>query len=240
MKGASRILPILLVLLCLSVVYAIWMSPRQQTISAQQAAVQPRVVVAAEGAGFPQLELERLDADPQPYPGARRDIFQFRQLRRAAPVQRGTAPKKVLPPPEVKQPGAAISTQQVTRELSRFTLLGFVETVVGKTVFLSSEGDVYVARAGQSFGRQQEFLVEQIDDDQLVVSRVGGAERIEVPLVENEPLAVSSRPAAVRRSPGPVTIETTGPTDAEENQNVSEQGIDHADAANGDGNGKQD
>lgn len=245
MKGKLRILLVLFVLLCLAVVYAVWMSPRQEEISVRQIAVQPRQEAATGSDGdLPKLQLELLDAEPQAYPGARRDIFQFKSLQRTAPVKKMAPPKKVLRSPVAKQPETAVS-QQVTRELSRFTLLGFVETTAGKTVFLSSGGDTFIARTGQSFGRDQEFLVEKIHDNQLVVSRAGDDALIEVDLVENEPLAVSSRPATVRRADGPlsgkiagqVPRETVEETDAEEGEALDEQGTDHADQADGEGNG---
>lgn len=244
MKGKLRILLVLLVLLCLSVVYAVWMSPRQEEISVRKVAVQPRQEAAAAPAGdLPKLQLELLDTEPQAYPGAERDIFQFKSLRRTGPVKKASPPKKILRPPVAEQPETAVPPQ-VNRELSRFTLLGFVETTAGKTVFLSSGGETFIARTGQSFGRDQEFLVEHIHGNQLVVSRNGTDALIEVALVENEPLAVSSRPATVRRLPEPlsgkatdqVPQETVEETDVE-GGTLDDQGTDHADQAHGEGNG---
>ncbi len=244
MKGKLRILLVLFVLLCLAVVYAVWMSPRQKEISVRQISVKARQEAgAAPDGALPKLQLELLDVEPQAYPGARRDIFQFKSLRRTVPVKKASPPKKILGPPVAKQPEAVVSPQ-VTRELSRFTLLGFVETTAGKTVFLSSGGETFIARTGQSFGRDQEFLVEHIRGNQLVVSRKGTDALIEVALVENEPLAVSSRPATVRRLPEPLSGQVAGQMPREtveetdvEGGTLDDQGTDHADQAHGEGNG---
>lgn len=246
MKGKPRILLVLLVLLGLAVVYAVWMSPRQEEAPVRHAAVQSRHEAATGPSGdLPELQLEWLNAEPQAYPGARRDIFQFRSLRRPVSAKKAAPPRKVLPLPEVKRPEPVVLSQKVSRELSRFTLLGFVETSTGKTVFLSSGGETFIARVGQSFGRDQEFLVERIDDNQLVVSLAGAEALIEVDLVENEPLAVSSRPATVRRAPRPLPGKTAGQlprgttkeTVAEGDGKFNEQGTDHAEQADGEGNG---
>jgi hypothetical protein len=112
-----------------------------------------------------------------------------------------TAPKPIAPV-AITSPVAAFKPVMpvvVEKALSRFTFLGFLEKDGEKTVFLSSSGNLFLVKRGESFGIDQEFLVADIDDDLLKVRHAGREGLIEIQLIEQQKLNASvSAPAQIR------------------------------------------
>ncbi len=210
MRGKPLVLLALLGLLVVSIAYAFWMTPHLQKAAPRKSVASPRFTEEAVLSNtMPRLRVDLLTAEPKPFPGARRDIFNFRSSKRKIPVRSILKPVKSTPRAVVAESSLQpIPLQLVHKELSRFTFLGFVDRSGEKTVFLSSGGDLYVVKKNESFGRELEFRVEDIAENQLVVVRSGLADQVVIPLIENMQLAPAvSTPAAVRISSSPTREE---------------------------------
>ena len=178
-------------LLVLSIAYAFWAMPRQEQAPPRAAAPSPAVKVKADGkagqAATDRLHLGLLAQAPQPFPGAGRDIFRFRGGW-ALPVETPVtiAPEvEVAPPPPPPPPTPG---ELLTTKVAGFKFLGFLDKGGVKTVFLSSAGDLFLVKAGESFGKGRELLAQEITSTELVVRSAEGPETVRVGLVENEAL----------------------------------------------------
>jgi len=89
-----------------------------------------------------------------------------------------------------------VAVDMVSQALSQFIFLGFLDKAGEKTVFLSSGGNLFLVKRGESFGDNQEFLVADIDDDLLKVRHAGQEGLVEIQLIEQKKLSASvSAPA---------------------------------------------
>lgn len=199
--------------LLLSLVYAFWAMPRpEQAPPRTPAAVAARAAAAPKGKGAAErLHLEMLDEQPQPFAGAKRDIFRF-SGGWAEPV---AAPPIMAPPLEAPPPPPPPPTpEQLLREkVSQYTFLGFLERGGVKTVFLSGGGEVFLVKAGERFGRSGDLFAREISASELVVGAAGVDEVVRVPLVENErltPAVFGAGQAASRPGVGGTAVRPGG------------------------------
>lgn len=198
----KRALGVLLLLLLLAIFYAYWQTPRQERVGpeakAKVSAALPKATkipapVKVTGPGeFPRLRSDLLDRSASPYPGVRRDLFYS-----APPAPLFVAPAKVepLPPPPPVEPPppppGPTREEVVARELARFKFLGFVKKEEQKTIFLGFEGDLFLVRQGDRFGRNREFLVTALTASELKIRQEEVGE-IVIPLIDQAPLSPSS------------------------------------------------
>jgi hypothetical protein len=212
MNRKRVILAALLGVLGLCLVYAYVATPRLEKAPPRAASQRTRPVAKATGELKAKTTPERINfdfltAEPQPFPGAKRDIFRFGQKRPvrtevSAPVVQAPAPPvETLPVmPE------AVPLAVVQQSLGKFTFLGFLEKAGEKTVFLSSGGNLFLAKRGESFGADQEFLVADISDNLLRVRHAGRDDLLEIPLIEQQKLSASvSSPAKMPPVAAPPT-----------------------------------
>lgn len=197
---------ILLLLLLLALLYAFWGTPRQGRVTDSAAkekisvSNEPRKVSERRGKSqetlLPRLKTELLDRKPEPYGGVHRDLFySFRGdlpevVEPIVPIvdEPPPPPPVVEPPPMVAPPP---TLQQIAaRELARFTFLGFLKKGTEKTIFLSSEGEIFLVHQGDRFGRKNEFLVTGVTPNELVIRQEEVGE-IKISLVDQEPLKPS-------------------------------------------------
>lgn len=182
----------------LSLAYAFWAMPRQEKAPPREAAkpaTKRSVAVKKEQKGAKgkpadeRLHLDLLDTAAEEFPGAGRDIFRFHGgWSPAVEVPVAVAPpvQEVAPPPPPPPPPTA---EQLLREkVNRFTFLGYLEKGGVRTVFLSGDGEIYLVKAGDHFGKGKELVAKEIGDKELVVGAAGVAEVVRVQLVENEKL----------------------------------------------------
>lgn len=200
MNRKRLVLAALLALLVLSIAYAFWAMPRQEQAPPRAAPPRPAAKTAAPGKvvqpAADRLHLGLLTQTPQAFSGAKRDIFRFRggwPVPVAIPVV--SAPSVVEVPPPPPPPTAEQILQQ---QVGRFTFLGFLQKGAARTVFLSSGGEVFLVKAGDRFGKQQELLAREITATELVVGAPEGMATVRVKLVEKQPLKPGSGlPAAI-------------------------------------------
>ncbi len=223
MNRKRLILAALLGILALCLLYAFYATPRQQKAPPRavvKAASKVKVTkqpVAESGEG--RVHLDLLNSEPEPFPGAERDIFRFKQ-RRLPPPPVTIAPPPVLPEPELVAPVVLLPPTPIEvmqRALGQFTFLGFLEKSGEKTVFLSSGGELYIVKRGESFGAENEFEVAEIDGNLLKVRQAGQDALVEIPLIEQQKLSatisapVQSQAKPVQSQVSPATPNTRRP-----------------------------
>jgi hypothetical protein len=190
MNRKRLLLAALVGLLALSLAYAFWAMPRQETApsraAGQRAAAKPKGTGKAGPPPADRLHLGLLAQAPQPFPGADRDIFRFRGGRTPlieVPVEMAP-PVTVAPPP----PPPPTPEEILRQKVAGFTFLGFLDKGGVKTVFLSSGGELFLVKAGEGFGKNRDLLAQEITARELVVRAAGGSETVRVQLVESEAL----------------------------------------------------
>jgi len=194
MKRKPLILLLLLLCLGLSIAYSYWASPRQERVPRKNPAVKerplPTRVTTARGETAiddTHLHLELLQVSDGSFPGYKRNIFGSVEPPPPPPPPPAkvvTAPVVTAPPP----PPPPQPTPVVQRELARFNFLGYLEKDREKTVFLSRDKELYLVKKGMRFGDQQEFVVSELTATKLVIQVAGDGRKIEIELVENQPL----------------------------------------------------
>lgn len=217
MNRKRMLLAVLAGLFALSVIYAFWAMPRQETAPPRAAAPRPEVKGPAAKPGAPaadRLNLGLLAQRPQPFPGAGRDIFRFRGRPApalSAPV--AAVPSAQVPPPEPPPPPPPPpppTPEQILREkVAGFTFLGFLDKSGVRTVFLSSAGELFLVKAGDLFGKDRSLVAREITDRELVVGSVHDSATVRVKLLEKEALTPATLSgggnAGIRKVPGAVS-----------------------------------
>lgn len=265
MNRKHVVLMTLLGVLAACLLYAYFATPRLE--KAPPRAASKRVSPAASAAGDQQpsatqerISFDFMQVEPEEFPGAKRDIFRFgaRVIEKAAPPK-PTPVEKVIIPPEPEPEPEPVPVAVVNEALAQFTFLGFLEKSGEKTIFLSSDDNLFLVKSGERFGVEKEFVVAAIADNLLTVRHAGRDALIEIPLIEKQKLNASvSRPARVqpervqqrsrviapqRMMPRPTTPEESEATFPELNEEINpvqEQGSEEparGDVIEGDTNG---
>ena len=201
MNRKHMILAALLGLLALCMLYAYLATPRLEKAPPRSASKRTRSAVAKapdklqSKVSQDRIDFTFLNAEEQEFPGAKRDVFRFVQERPQATAVVIEEPEVQAPPPVViEEPMVPIEVVQ--QSLAQFTFLGFLDKGGEKTVFLSSDGSLFLAKRGEQFGLDLEFTVEDISGDLLLVRPEGRDFLIDIPLIEQQKLRASvSSPA---------------------------------------------
>jgi hypothetical protein len=201
MNRKHMILAALLGVLVLCMLYAYLAAPRLEKAPPRSAG-KPMPSAVAKAPDKLQAKVSQdhidftfLEVEEQEFPGATRDIFRFVQ-RRPEPTPVVIKEPEVIEPPPVVIEEPMVPVEVVQQSLAQFTFLGFLDKGGEKTVFLSSEGSLFLAKRGEQFGIDMEFTVENIDDDLLMVRPEGRDFLIDIPLIEQQKLQASvSAPA---------------------------------------------
>ncbi len=206
MNRKLLILVTLLTILVLCVTYAYLAMPRLEKAPPRATSERsdPSEKTEKASAGETLLQrvmLEKMTFEHQDFPGAERDIFNYKlHLRQTPtvkpplvkPTMREVLPRKVVKPP----------VEELQRTLSTFTFLGFLDKGGEKTVFLSSGGSLFTVKQGERFGNNSEFLVAEIDNEVLSVQGSDESQNMKVPLIENQLLQpLISSPARAESRP---------------------------------------
>ncbi len=206
MNRKQLILMALLIILVLCVTYAYLAMPRLEKAPprAQSKRSEPSEKTATASADENLLQrvlLEKMTFENREFPGAERDIFNYKQRLRQAPTVK---PPVVKPPIREVLPRKVVNppVEELQRTLSRFTFLGFLDKGGEKTVFLSSGGSLFTVKQGERFGNNSEFLVAEIDNEVLTVQGSDESQNMKVPLIENQLLQpIISSPARAESRP---------------------------------------
>jgi hypothetical protein len=214
MNRQKLILALLLVALVGAIIYAVVRSPKQQRVATLKyrpgaVATVPRRGAAAAptaAAAGQEVHLAQLDREQTRTSGYRRNIFTpifheevtlppFKPLPPPPRSPRGLPPPpppsggagqgQMAPPPPPPPTPRDIDQQ----ELSRFSFLGFLKKNGDKTVFLSRDNEIFLARKGATIANK--FIVSDLTDDALTLQSPATGAELVIPLLDNQ--AVSSR-----------------------------------------------
>jgi hypothetical protein len=204
MNRQKMTLAILLLLLCLALIYSYVRQPRQQraanlkytpgtVASSTVSSSKPGVAVRPDDK---KLHLELLDKEFSRFSGFRRNIFNpiFHEEIKL-PVQSSVPPPKLplpLPPPPVVPPlppplPQAAEPTPIQRDMAKFTFLGFMKKDNKKTIFLSSDKEIFLVKKGDSIAGKYE--VSNLTEEALTIHPLVEGGEIIIPLVENKALA---------------------------------------------------
>lgn len=150
-----------------------------------------------------QLRLDLLARAKEPFPGTRRDLFGplFPPEPPPTPPKPSPAPEPLPPPPPEPVPVLPEEPPEMREELARFRFIGFLVKDEKKTVFLGTEGDIFVVGEGGRFGERKQFLVADLSPERLVIRQAEHSSPIIIPLMEQQPLVpVSGGHARAPRS----------------------------------------
>lgn len=210
MNKQKLTLAILVLVLILSIFYAIFSQPRQEragNIKHTGGSAPTKLAPARGFAGMStvrsddkKLHLELLDRDGARFAGFKRNIFApiFHEDVKPEPKPTGRINLPVPPPPPPRPAPPAMppaghvpELTPVQRDMSRFTFLGFLKKDNQKTIFLSSNKDIFLVKKGDTIAGK--YQVANVTDDALTIHPVGDGGEIIIPLVENKSLAAPKR-----------------------------------------------
>ena len=212
MNRKKLALCLLLLALAASIVYGVLQSPKEQRVTTLK--YRPGVAAPAAGRGAPPsrsgagdsgVHLALLDRELPRFSGFRRNIFSpifreevkpppFKPLALPPPPRPVTAqaPASLPPPPPPPPPPTADEVAAV--EMAKFTFLGFLKNGGQRTVFLSSNNEIFLAKKGSLLGAK--YRVSDLTDDAITIKPIAGGRELVIPLVENRVL--SARRTSIR------------------------------------------
>jgi len=214
MNRQKLILCLLLVALAGSIAYSVLRSPTERR--AATLTYRPGVAVPAPakgGAGAPQGEgrvhLAQLDQELPRFSGFRRNIFtpifsdevKLPPFKPLPPPPRPVTlalppppPPQAPPPAPVAPPPAPTAEDIAAGEMAKFTFLGFLKQGGARTVFLSTNNEIFLAKKGTTL--LSKFQVSDLTDDAITIKTIAGGRELVIPLVENR--ALSTRNTSLR------------------------------------------
>jgi len=155
-----------------------------------------------------KLLLERLQRKGEVSSGVKRDIFQF--YVKPVVVKPPPPKPKVRPEPVVlPQPVVRPVVQPVPRAVARIEYLGLLEKEDRQVFFLEVDDEVVVARAGESFGKQNKYRIKSFDGEKLIVSQGQGHADIELKVGDPVARTGSAFRARTRSGVSPVQFQET-------------------------------
>ncbi len=206
MNRQKLILFLLLLVFAGSLAYSFLRAPKEQHAAALKyrpgapagSAVGRGASAPAAGGGEGRVHLELLDRELPHSAGFRRNIFspifsEEVKLPPFKPLPPPPKPVKLPPPPPQPLPlpaplPAPPSAEQIAdSELAKFTFLGFLEKNGEKTVFLSSNNEIFLAKKGSNLGAK--FQVTGLSNDAITIKSLAGGREMVIPLVENRVLS---------------------------------------------------
>lgn len=152
-----------------------------------------------------RVHLDLLDRE-QRFAGYRRNIFAplFHEEVKVPPFKPLPPPPKPVkqlppPPPPAPAPMPAppppppppTAEQLADAELSKFVFLGFLKKGQEKTVFLSSNNEIFLVKKGSKIGTR--FVVSSLSDDSITIRSVPEGRELVIPLMENKALSTRRR-----------------------------------------------
>lgn len=208
MNRQKLALSLLLIVLAVSIVVSYFRMPHQKEAPSLKnrpgapATVLRRGPAPAKGAAVDDsgVHLALLDRAQPSFGGFRRNIFSpiFREEKSPSTLKLPPPPPPPikLPPPPPPVPVHAPSPppppppteeQLANQELAKFVFLGFLKKNGEKTVFLSSNNEIFLAKKGSRLGPK--YQVSDLTDDAITIKSVAGGRELVIPLLENRALS---------------------------------------------------
>lgn len=193
---------VLLLILAGSLVYSFVRVPRPQEVAVQKEGRPGVTVIRKQGAAAPAqvvdksaVHLAQLDREMPRFSGFRRNIFSPVFSDDTKPLNLPPPPPPLnLPPPPPPMPEQAppppppppTPEQIAESELSKLVFIGFLSKDGEKTVFLSKNKEIFLAKKGSKIGTQ--FQVTDLNDEAITIKSVTSEKKLVIPLVENRSL----------------------------------------------------
>jgi hypothetical protein len=196
MNRQKLVLSVLLALFAISLVYSFWRMPRQKSVSSVQqapgAATGKSVTSGRQIFGDKKLRLDLLEQPTGQFSGFKRNIFQplFHQKSLDLP---GPPPQtaKPLPMPVPSQVIPVPQPSPVQRDMAQFTFLGYMKKDNRKTIFLTSNNEIFLVKKGDRIAGKYEVV--NISDEMIAIRSLEHSGEIIIPLIENRPLQVAGQ-----------------------------------------------
>ena len=213
MNRKKLVLCLLLLVLAGSIAYSILKSPKEQRVATLKYRPGATAASARKGSAPPPqgalagggVHLALLDREFPRFSGFRRNIFSpiFREELKLPPFKplppppkpvAGPPPAPPPPPPPPPPPAPPTEDQIAAGEMAKFTFLGFLKKDGAKTVFLSSNNEIFLAKKGTYLGPK--YQISDLTDDAITIKSIAGGRELVIPLVENK--ALSTRRTSIR------------------------------------------
>jgi len=172
MKRKKQLLMLLVVLLLAALYYAyVAMPTRQKAPAPVRSAANPTTIPGLQSpAAERKILLERLQRKNKISAAVKRDIFNF--YVKPVLVKQPVQVKPVAPPPPPVIPVKPVTPPPPVVSVD-VKYLGLLEKEGRQVFFLSLDGEVVVARLGQTFGVLNQYRIKSYDGDQLILSQDG-------------------------------------------------------------------
>ena len=202
MNRKKLVLCLLLLVLAGSITYSVLHSPKEERVANLKYRPGSTAPAPRKGAAVParnavrdsEVHLALLDRALPRFSGYRRNIFSpiFREEVKLPPFKPLPPPPKPVaapptsPPPVPAPPAPPTEDQLAAAEMAKFTFLGFLKKDGAKTVFLSSNNEIFLAKKGTMLGLK--YQVSDLTDDAITIKSTAGGRELVIPLVENKAL----------------------------------------------------
>ncbi len=190
MNRQKLLLSVLVLILALSIAYSYWKMPRQKSVPTLTytpgTAAKPRTPSPTPFSNETKLRLDMLHREAEKFSGFKKNIFgPLTQEKSEKPPRHRKRAAKPLPLP----PPAPIPVQPpIQRDMAQFTFMGFLKKGNNKTIFLSSNNEIFLVKKGDIIAGK--YRVENISEDMLSIRSQENGMEVIVPLMENRPLNV--------------------------------------------------
>ncbi len=200
----QKILLFVLLLLLVAAIFQAYQGSSRLDKVAGKAGTTPATVPSAEdfqtlrALGLRQLRVDLLEGKAGAYKGYKKDIFTLDQGQEALEETSDQLPD-LLQGGEPLEPVAELTPETIApltvptefellkKDLSQFTLLGYVIKSGRRTVFLQKQGEIFVVKQGDWFG--EDYRVKELTKGWISITKGGNVNPIMIPLVEDSPLA---------------------------------------------------
>jgi len=194
MNRQKMALAILLVIFAISIGYSFVHQPPRRTVDKLKYAPGTKgvsVQISGRSPDDKKLRLDLLDREPPRFSGFRRNLFRpiFPDIMKLPPI----AARPVLPLPAPPPPPPKTPAQLAMEDMSRYTFLGYLQKGNRKTIFLTRDNEIILAKKGDKIAGKYE--VATISDDSMIINLLQNGEQIVIPLMENRALARAPMPA---------------------------------------------
>ena len=195
MNRQKLLLSVLLALFACSLVYSFLRTPRQKTVATltnAPGATGKTATSRQKGFEDKKVRLDLLDRPTGQFSGFKRNIFQplFQEKKIDFPRPQARTPKPV-PLPVPTQAIPAPETSPVQRDMAQFTFLGFLKKDNRKTIFLTSNNEIFLVKKGDRLAGKYEVV--NISDEMIAIHSLENSGEIIIPLIENRPLQVTGQ-----------------------------------------------
>jgi len=171
------ILVLLMIVLVAAIVYAVWYDPYQQPSPSSQTTGVRRSETGGRGLrpgpGEIALNLDLLERMTDDYSEVKRDIFHFYVPPRAPAPPPPVVRKPLPPPPPVVKTPPPSPPPAPGVAATRFTYLGQLDKEGVLSVFLAAGEELFVVKKGMRFGKEKQFQVEDLTEEEISIRQQG-------------------------------------------------------------------